>query len=140
MKSTAKDTNSKPNAPEKSDVAAMAKYFEHADQPEAAAKLYEKLVKSQRFKEYNYQRLMLIYRKKGDLKNELRIINEGIKAFQEFYAPFATGKNRAVIDLSKKLNVLIGLTDKKGRSMAETEPIGKWKKRKDIVLKKMKRV
>lgn len=124
--------------PEKNDIAAMARYFEHTNDPGKAAKLYERLIRSHRFNEHNYNRLMMIYRRKKDFKNELRVINEGIKAFQEFYLPFATGRNRAVINLSKKLNVLIGLTDRKGRSIADTEPIGKWKRRKDVVLRKLK--
>jgi hypothetical protein len=124
--------------PEKNDLPAMAKYLERTEQPDKAAKLYEKLIKGHRFNEHNYNRLLMIYRKKKDFKNELRILDTGIKAFQEFYMPFATGKDRTVINLSKKLNVLIGLTDRKGKSLADREPIAKWKKRKEIVLKKLK--
>ena len=124
--------------PEKNDLPGMAKYLERINETDKAAKLYERLIKSHRFNEHNYNRLLMIYRKNKDFKNELRILDTGIKAFQEFYMPFATGKDRTVINLSKKLNVLIGLTDRKGKSLADREPIAKWKKRKEVVLKKLK--
>jgi hypothetical protein len=138
LKNSANAEKKQADAPEKNDLPAMARYLERTEQPDKAAKLYEKLIKGHRFNEHNYNRLLMIYRKNKDFKNELRILDTGIKAFQEFYMPFATGKDRTVINLSKKLNVLIGLTDRKGKSLADREPIAKWKKRKEVVLKKLK--
>jgi hypothetical protein len=123
--------------PEKNDLPGMAKYMEEHNRPEEAAKLYEKLLKTERLRENNYNRLMMIYRRKKDYKNELRVINEGIRAFQDLYMPMATGKHKTIVSLSKKLNIMIGLTDKKGRHLSDREPIAKWKKRKTIVLKKL---
>ncbi len=80
---------------------------------------------------------MMIYRKQKKLESELQVISTGINAFSNFYMPSAKGKQKSIISLSKKLSMLIGLTDKKGKSLVDTEPIGKWKKRKEIVLKKL---
>lgn len=124
-------------APPPEDLVGTAKYLEKKGALKEAARIYEKLVKKETLKENTYSRLMMIYRKQKDFKNELRVINSGIKTFQDFYMPSAVGKHRAIISLSKKLNVLIGLTDSKGRSLAEAEPIKKWRKRKEVVLKKI---
>jgi hypothetical protein len=126
--------------PAKDDIAAMAKYKEKTGDMEEAAKLYEKLVSKHPAGEHNYNRLMMIYRKQKDFKNELRVINSGIKVFQDLYTPSSLGKHKNIIKLSKQLNMMTGLTDKKGNALYEAEPIGKWKKRKQIVLKKLGRV
>lgn len=126
-----------PEMPPPEDLLGTARYLEKKGDLKAAARIYEKLVKKETLKEFTYNRLMMIYRKQKDFKNELRVINSGIQTFQDFYMPSAVGKHKTIISLSKKLNVLIGLTDSKGRSLAEAEPIKKWKKRKEIVLKKL---
>ena len=124
-------------APGKDDVQGMANYLEKTGDFQQAAKLYEKLLKEKPAHEENYNRLMIIYRKQKDFKSELRVINSGIKFFQELYTPTSIGKHKNVIRLSKQLSVLTGLTDKKGKSLYDAEPIGKWKKRKEVVLKKL---
>src|SRR3982751_6701948 len=90
--------------PPKNDLPGLAKYMEEHNHPDEAAKLYEKLLKKESLRENNYNRLMMIYRRKKDYKNELRVINAGIKAFQDLYIPLATGKHRTIVSLSKKLN------------------------------------
>lgn len=126
--------------PAKNEPVEMAKWLEKKGRLDEAAKIYERLLKAHPWREYNYSRLMMIYRKEKDYKNELRVINTGIKAFEEFYKPSVVGKNKNVIKLSKQLNVLVGLTDKKGNPLFDAGPIGKWKKRKQLVLKKMGKV
>jgi hypothetical protein len=121
----------------KEDLVGTATYEEREGNLDEAAKLYEAVIKSHPANEYSYNRLMMIYRKKKDYKNELRVINEGIKVFQELYTPSSIGKHKNVIKLSKQLSMLTGLTDKKGKSLYEPEPISKWKKRKLVVLKKL---
>jgi hypothetical protein len=123
--------------PAKNDLQGRAAYMEKTGDLEEAARLYEKLLKEKPAHEDNYSRLMIIYRKQKDLKNELRVINSGIKFFQELYTPTSIGKHKNVIKLSKQLSLLTGLTDKKGKSLYDAEPIGKWKKRKEVVLKKL---
>ncbi len=120
------------------DIREKARWMEENGRLSEAAKLYEKLVKLHPYKEENYGRLMIIYRKQKDYKNELRVINLGIKNFQEYYAPSLTGKNNQVIKLSRILSKMVGLTDKKGNNLIEPGPIENWKKRKGLVLKKIK--
>ena len=130
-------------APEKhvkEDLIGTARYEESEGNLNEAAKLYEAMIKSHPANEYSYNRLMMIYRRKKDYKNELRVINEGIRIFQELYTPSAVGKHKNVIKLSRQLSMLTGLTDKKGKSLYEPEPIGKWKKRKLVVLKKLGKI
>jgi tetratricopeptide (TPR) repeat protein len=123
--------------PEKGNLLGMAKYLEKQGDLKNAAKWYERLIKKFPVKEYSYNRLMMIYRKQKDHANEFRVINAGIKAFEAFYTPSAIGKDKTIIALSKKLNHLTGLTDKKGRHLFDAEPLGKWKKRRELVKRKL---
>jgi len=83
-----------------------------------------------------YQRLMILYRKQKNYRKELSVINAGIKAFESMYN---TRKNsdRKVNTVSKKLNELLGLTNKKGQMNFEQEPLVTWRNRREQVLKKM---
>lgn len=103
-----------------------------------AIKLYEKALQENPLNEYVYARLMIIFRKKKDFKNELRIIIAGIKAYENFYKPKQKSRLKLVATISNKLNKLIGLTDKKGNNIYDPEPLAKWKKRREIVRKKIK--
>ena len=134
---SSRERNTEPPKRDKDDLIATAKYEETEGNLDEATKLYEALIKSYPANEYSYNRLMIIFRRKKDYKNELRVINEGVRTFQELYTPSAIGKHKNVIKLSKQLNILTGLTDKKGKSVYEAEPIGKWKRRKQVVLKKL---
>ena len=102
----------------------------------AAAELYEKAIKEDSLTEQAYERLMIIYRKQKDYKLELRTIKNGIKAYEQFYRSRAS-KSKKIADLSSKLSISVGLTDKKGNVVYEPEPISKWKKRKAVVEKKL---
>ena len=124
----------------KEDLVGIAKYKEREGNLDEAAKVYETIIKYHPANEYSYNRLMMIYRKNKDYRNELRVINEGIRIFQELYTPSSVGKHKNVIKLSRQLSMLTGLTDKKGKSLYEPEPIGKWKKRKLVVLKKLGKI
>jgi hypothetical protein len=118
----------------------LAKWMEQNGKPAEAAKIYERELKAHPFREHNYNRLMMIYRKNKDYRNELRIINTGINAFTEYYKPESISNNKSVARLSRQLNKLVGLTDEKGNSLFDAGPIGKWKMRKGVVLKKLKRL
>ncbi|HMJ45919.1 MAG TPA: hypothetical protein VK498_01230 [Ferruginibacter sp.] len=103
-----------------------------------AIKLYNRALEQNPLSEYIYSRLMILYRKEKDFKNELRVINAGIKAYEHFYKPKGKSRSRLVTTLSNKLNKLVGLIDKKGKFTYDPEPLAKWKKRKEIVRKKIK--
>lgn len=102
----------------------------------AAASAYENAIKVDVLSEQAYNRLMIVYRKLKDYKKELRVINDGIKAYERFYKSRAT-KSKKIADISSKLNLSVGLIDKKGNAAYEPEPIATWKKRKLLVEKKL---
>ena len=117
---------------------AQAEAFESNDELDKAARTYERLLKSNRFDEHLYRRLMIIYRKQKDFPKELKIIRAGIKAFEELYQP---GKelrgNKKIASLSRALLKSTGLSDKKGKPLYQKEPIGSWTRRLNIVEKKL---
>ena len=102
-----------------------------------AIKEYEEAIKKNALSERAYDRLMIIYRKEKNYKKELRIITAGIKAFESFYNS-KKSRSKKIADISQKLNRSFGFTDKKGNSLYDPEPIARWKKRKEVVEKKIK--
>ncbi len=102
-----------------------------------AIKEYEEAIKKNALAEKAYDRLMIIYRKEKNYKKELRIITAGIKAFESFYRS-KKSRSKKIADISQKLNRSFGFTDKKGNSLYDPEPIARWKKRKEVVEKKIK--
>lgn len=124
-------------------VLSLKKTFEEANEAEEkedisiAIKDYEEAIKVNPLAEKAYNRLMILYRREKDYKNELRIINTGIKAFEDFYRSRKSGSKK-IAEISKKLNRSFGFTDKKGNMLYDPKPIAQWKKRKAVVQKKIK--
>lgn len=102
-----------------------------------AIKEYEEAIKKNTLAEKAYDRLMILYRKEKNYKKEFRIITAGIKAFESFYKS-KKSRSKKIADISQKLNRSFGFTDKKGNSLYDPEPIARWKKRKEVVEKKIK--
>ena len=98
-----------------------------------AIKDYESAIEANPLLEKAYDRLMILYRKEKDYKNELRTINTGIKAFESFYKSRKSGSKK-IAEISKKLNRSFGFTDKKGNAVYDPEPIARWKKRKALLI------
>jgi hypothetical protein len=125
-------------------VLSIKKTIKEADEAEEkedislAIKDHEEAIKANPLFEKTYDRLMILYRKDKDYKNELRIINTGIKSFEDFYRSRKTDSKK-IAQISKKLNRSFGFTDKKGNAVYEPEPIARWKKRKVIVEKRIKK-
>ena len=103
-----------------------------------AAKYYEAVIKDERPDELPYNRLMILYRKLKQYKDELRVINKGIKIFEDFYKKSSAkgGKGKKLTDLSEAFMKTSGLKDRKGNLLYKPEPIAKWRKRKEMVEKK----
>jgi hypothetical protein len=102
-----------------------------------AAKYYEAAIKDDRPDELPFSRLMVIYRKQKQYKDELRVIKQGIKKFEAFYKRQAKpSKGRKLSQLSEAFMKSSGLKDKKGNNIYNPEPIGKWMKRRQVVEKK----
>ena len=106
-----------------------------------AEKLYKKEIQQKAFNDSVYKRLMVIYRKQKRYKDELDIINKGLKHFEEHRAKQSSKKNisTSIKRLSSSLNKSLGLTNSKGKFLYEPEPIPSWKKRKEVVEKKLKK-
>ncbi len=110
---------------------------EEKQETNAAIADFENTIIKNSLAEKAYDRLMILYRKTKDYKNELRIINTGIKAFQDFYKSKKSGSKK-IAEISNKLNRSFGFIDKKGNSLNDPEPIARWKKRKVTVEKRVK--
>jgi hypothetical protein len=104
-----------------------------------AAEVYAKLVKASPVNEKVYHRLMILYRKLKDPTKELHTINVGISAFENLYK-CSVSYDKKVIQLSRALQKATGLADKKGNNIYEPEPLGRWKKRKKVVEKLLKKM
>lgn len=114
---------------------------ESEDRPEEAAKYYEFAVKEKIVNEFPFDRLMIIYRKLKKYKEELRIIEKGIRLFEEQYKKSSrknSAKQQQISALSNAFLKTAGLKDKKGNLLYTPEPIGRWMKRKVVVEKKLK--
>jgi len=102
-----------------------------------AAKYYEAAIKDERPDEVPFNRLMVIYRKLKQYKDELRVINQGIRKFEDFYRKqSAPSKGKKLSQLSDAFMKSSGLKDRKGNNLYNPEPIGKWMKRREVVQKK----
>ncbi|WP_207492091.1 hypothetical protein [Aridibaculum aurantiacum] len=123
-----------------SKLLAEAKQAEADDDYEQAITLYEQVIKADPVHEHAYNRLMIIYRKLKFYKDELRTINNGLKAYEKLYKPSIKGaKAKKIAEISNSLLKSTGLADKKGNHLYEPEPIAGWKKRKIIVEKKLEK-
>lgn len=109
----------------------------------AAVRLYEQQIKADQADPLPFERLMILYRRLKRYKDELRVINRGIKAFTQAYEKRRKGmfegarSKRQVQALSKALMKKTGLADHAGNEQYLPEPLGKWTKRKAVVEKKL---
>lgn len=99
---------------------------------------YQNIIKNNPRDQKAYERLMILSRQQKDYKKELHIINTAIKIFEKLYA--AKNKGKKVNTISNQLNKALELVDKKGKALFEQKPLSKWKKRREIVLKKLKAI
>ncbi len=106
-----------------------------------ASKYYEAVIKNDKVDEFAFNRLMIIYRKLRKYKDELRVINAGIKRFEGFYRQTSKkGKGKKLTDLSNAFMKTSGLRDRKGEDLYKPEPLASWLKRKILVEKKLKQI
>ncbi len=115
-----------------------AKALEAEGKYEKASAEYEKLLKIFPKDQFIYERLMILYRKQKDYKKEKATILAGIKVFSKLHQP-AKSSNRKIASLSRALLKFTGLVDKNGNPVFEQQPIGKWKKRLDGLVKKLEK-
>ncbi|HEX8279344.1 MAG TPA: hypothetical protein VF540_11640 [Segetibacter sp.] len=111
------------------DIIESARDAEATQERERAAELYEQVIKESPVNEYAYDRLMMLYRKSKQYKDEMRIINAGIKAYENFYKTKSKhSRSRKVAEMSNAFLKSTGLADKKGNHLYDPEPMGKCKR------------
>ena len=118
-----------------------AKQAEQNDDPALAVSLYQRAIRLSPHDEKPYDRLMILHRKQKNYEGELRVINDGITAFEELYKKKSDkiiGKNKQAAALSTALMKSLGQKDKKGHITFFHEPIARWLNRKKVVDKKLK--
>jgi hypothetical protein len=106
-----------------------------------AARFYEQNIKEDYADKFAFERLMIIYRKEKEYKNELRVIKRGIEVFQQnFKDRVKHSLARRVSDkkLEQLSNAIIKISGQKKEELHFPDPIDKWLKRKEIVEKKIK--
>ena len=113
--------------------------MEKNDEPEKAATLYEDALKQHPLEELPYTRLMIIYRKLKKHEAELKIINKGLKAFQDLYDQKEEKQLKKHPKLEQLSKAFMKSTTGKTKSsyMYYPEPIPKWTLRKKTVEKKL---
>lgn len=120
-----------------------ARQAEANEDATAAIKLYEENTRTGYPDQYSFDRLMILYRKQKKYKDELRVINRGIKVFTEDIqrrqkGQIAGAKNKKqVAELSNAIMKSAGLKDRKGNSTYLPGPLAKWTKRKEVVEKRL---
>jgi hypothetical protein len=102
----------------------------------AAITLYEKLLIKIPNDLKIITRLMILYRKTTDYKKELTMIHEAIKIHNVQHT-ISTKAGKNVTAISRKLNIALGHTDKKGKPIMVPGEVEKLQKRKLTVTKKL---
>ena len=122
------------------DMLSKAKQLEKEGDLNGAITVYEKIIKKNPVNEYAYNRLMIIHRKNKDYRKEKAIIDEAIAAFQRLYSEsLRLSPSARVKTLSKQILKATGLADKKtGKLLYERQPLYRWNKRRELVMKKIK--
>ncbi len=119
------------------DLVARAEAAEKNNDPSNTIALYKNITERDKLNIVAYDKLMKLFRKSKEYKKELSIINKAVKAYEAYYKKHKPKHSKTVDTISSKLNKSFGLVDKKGINVYDPEPIGKWKKRRLIVEKKL---
>lgn len=108
-----------------------------------AIKLYEESIRLDYPDPVAFDRLMILYRRQKQYKDEIRVINKAIKVFSQDYERHrkeqlpAAHSRKKVRDLSAAIMKKAGLYDRKGNDIYAPEPIARWMKRKAVAVKRM---
>jgi|SRR5690349_7521844 tetratricopeptide (TPR) repeat protein len=116
-----------------------ARKVEAEGELEKAASIYEQAIRQHPMDELPYNRLMIIYRKFKQPKNEYRVINKALDVYTSYYdkklEPYTS--NTKIGQLSKALLKSVTGSNKKTSYTSYPEPIPKWTLRKKAVEKKL---
>jgi hypothetical protein len=115
-----------------------ARQLEEEDK-QRAIKEYKKIALAYPVSEKAYNRLMILFRQLKLPKDEIYWIDKAIGHFQKRFHKPAVRANSKIATLSKSFLQSTGLADKKGNAVYQPAPVGKWQKRKDLLVKKGKK-
>lgn len=125
------------------DLIAKARQFEREENFEEAAPLYEKVVQQDPLNENAINRLLIIYRKLKEYRKEIQLLNTSIKAssskMQEQQTAWSK-KHPAAARASKSLLRSLGGARAKVAPAYEEAAVRNWRKRKENLVKRMKKV
>ena len=117
----------------------QAKVAEEEGNVNDAIQLYEKAIKQKPLLEQPYSRLITLYRKNKQYKDELRVINKGLQLFIDHYDKRKESfrSNATIARLSK---AILKSVDGNLNQLENIypQPIPKWEKRKAVVEKRIK--
>jgi tetratricopeptide (TPR) repeat protein len=116
----------------------LARHAEQEGEAEKAIELYELAVRQKPVEALPYQRLMILYRKFKQPKEELKVVSRALAVFLDHYEEKKGKvlKDPAVARASKAL--FHALNGKKTMTPSwYPEPIPKWTKRKEALEKKL---
>jgi tetratricopeptide (TPR) repeat protein len=108
------------------------------DDLEHAIREYREIISIFPQDERAFNRLMVLYRQLKMNKEELNVINQAIKTFSRPAAKIVKKNKTKIAAISKSISRSMGLTNKKGDQLYQPEPIGRWMKRKELLMKRMK--
>lgn len=120
----------------------VARNLEREGDAEKAEKIYRDIIAKEPTVYAAYDRLMVIYRKQKNYSKELSTVNKALKAFQANIISSQKEwikENRVAARLSKSLAVSLGVLDKKGMPVNDDPQLVKWKKRKEVISKRLKK-
>jgi tetratricopeptide (TPR) repeat protein len=121
------------------DLQEKAEDHEREGEIKQAIRDYKMLVKINPLNEKAYNKILMLYRQLSDYENELKTVNAAIKSFEEVYRKKQGKPRKKIAQLSKTLQKITGLTDKKGDDVYRPAPIARWEKRKNTVIKRLKK-
>ena len=116
----------------------VAAGYEYAGDSTNAIRAYQEDLRISPLHENSWHRLMVLYRREKNYRQEWDTLSKAITAFETLYQP--GGKKvvaKKITTLSQALLKSTGLADKKGKQIYQPEPLGKWYKRKALLKKKM---
>jgi hypothetical protein len=104
-----------------------------------AVKEYKQIALAYPTNEKAFNRLMILFRQLKSPKDEIYWIDKAIGNFQKRFKKPGIRPNSKIASLSKSISHSTGLSDKKGNALYQPAPTDRWHKRKEILIKRMKK-
>lgn len=84
-----------------------------------------------------FDKLIRLHRDLKEYPKELAVINKAIRVFEDAEKKRQPKYNAKINSLSKALLKATGLADEKGKNIYQSPELKRWKKRREMVMKKM---